>query len=83
MIRMGSKVRDVVTGLEGIVTARCEYLTGCVQFCVVPRSTDGKMPDGSYIDEQRLERIEGGALELENVAAGGPQRDTPPASYRG
>jgi len=37
MIRLGNKVRDKVSGIEGIVTGRCEYLNGCVQYCVTTK----------------------------------------------
>lgn len=32
MIILGRKVRDKVTGFEGIVTGRATYLTGCDQY---------------------------------------------------
>ena len=30
---MGKEVKDIVTGFKGIVTAKIEYLNGCIQFC--------------------------------------------------
>lgn len=89
MVRLGQKVRDKITGFEGTAIARCEYLTGCVQFGVVPASADGKMPDCAYIDEMRLEVLQapvglGEVVELEpRAAAGGPQRDAPSARFQG
>ena len=58
-IGLGQKVRDAVTGFEGIAISRVEYLNGCVQYCVKPRvGQENKMPDGEYIDSQQLEVVE-------------------------
>lgn len=35
---LGSKVKDLINGFEGVVTARLEFLTGCNQYCVNPSS---------------------------------------------
>ncbi len=54
--RLGEKVKDSVTGFKGIVTARLEYLNGCVQYCVEPKvDKEGKMKKCPYIDEGQLE----------------------------
>lgn len=87
-IKLGARVRDVVTGFTGIATAQVTYLNGCVQFCVTPPvDKDGVMRDGQYIDHQRLivEATVGepGAVTAAVSATGGPQRDTPRTMYRG
>ena len=65
MIKMGQKVRDKITGFEGIVIAKVEYLTRCVQYCVKPRIVEpGKMPEGCYIDEVQLEVVDEGKPEI-------------------
>jgi hypothetical protein len=81
MIILGKKVADKVTGLEGIVTGRAEYLYGCTQYCVVPVAKDGKA-DGSWFDEGRLEVIGNGILpeEVKAEKPGGPNRDCPSRS---
>lgn len=28
-LELGLEVKDIVTGFRGIITGRCEYLTGC------------------------------------------------------
>lgn len=59
-IALGSKVRDVINGLEGIATAHAEHITGCIQYAVTPPvDKDGKRVDGSWEDEMRLEVIPG------------------------
>lgn len=68
-IKLGDKVRDKITGWAGVATARCEYLNGCVQFCVQPAlDKDGKHVDGRYIDVVQLEVTEA-AVPLLKVAA--------------
>lgn len=63
-IQLGDKVRCLVTGFEGIVTGRTEYINGCVQILVRPKAittNDGemKMVDGEWIDVDRLKVIDG------------------------
>lgn len=50
------KVKDKVTGFEGIVLGRTEYATGCVQFGVCPTKVkdDGSLPDWNWLDGSRL-----------------------------
>lgn len=70
-IKLGSAVKDGVTGFSGIVTGRAEYLTGCVQYLVTPQrlTSEGGIPAGAWLDESRLTQSE---------KNGGPQRDAPP-----
>lgn len=76
-IKLGKKVKDIVTGMEGIATARVEYLNGCVQYCVRPPiDKDGKLQECMYIDVQQLEVI-GEGVTVGSVSTGGPQRDCP------
>lgn len=52
---LGHKVRDRITGLEGIVTSRTEYLNGCVRYAVQPPvDQDGKVRDSMWADESDL-----------------------------
>ena len=82
MIQLGNQVEDVITGFTGIATAKVEYINGCTQFCVTPKSRDGKMPDGEYFDHQRL-RFVAEALALPSSDTGGSMRDTPATRYKG
>lgn len=76
-VKLGLKVRDKITGYEGIATAKVEYINGCIQFCVKPKvGADGKMPEGEYLDVHQLEVVNDG-IEIEPSPTGGPQRDCP------
>jgi len=56
---LGMRVRDRVTGLEGVVTSVSFDLYGCVQTIVNPgRGTDGKPMELVWFDIARLEIID-------------------------
>lgn len=54
---LGDRVRDKVTGFEGIVTARYEYLNGCIRWEVSGVDKDGK-PDGYAFDDMQVELLD-------------------------
>ncbi|NEU67926.1 hypothetical protein [Spirosoma agri] len=60
MFKLGQKLRCKVTGFEGIAIVKCEYINGCVQYCLKPPAKDGKMLEGEYVDQQQLEIIDEG-----------------------
>jgi len=52
---LGFKVRDVVTGVEGVVESVGFDLYGCVQAVVrVAVNEKGELPDGRWFDVKRL-----------------------------
>lgn len=54
MITLGQTVRDAITGLEGVVVAKHEYLYGCTRVSIQPAEhKDGKVADSFTIDEQQ------------------------------
>jgi len=55
-VEMGAKVRDVVSGYEGIVSAYTVHLTGCDVVAIKSRGLDkdGKIPDPMWIDVTRV-----------------------------
>lgn len=62
-IALGSKARDIVSGWEGIVTARYEYLNGCVRYEIGGKDKDGK-PDQYVFDAQQIRVIAEPDVEL-------------------
>ena len=58
-IENGQKVKDVITGFVGMVTGRCEYITGCNQVLVQPEVKEpGKgteFQEPRWFDEDRCE----------------------------
>ena len=62
MIQLGTRVKDILTGLEGVAVARTEWLYGCTRIGIesVDLKKDGKPSDSMWFDEQRVEAVEGG-----------------------
>ena len=78
MINLGDKVRDKVTGFEGIAVAKVEYINKCIQYCVKPKvDKDGKMPEGEYIDIDQLDVVSPESVKVETKPTGGQQSDRP------
>ena len=77
MVKLGQKVRDKITGLEGIAIGRTEWLHGCVRISIQPQELrDGKMLDVVSIDEPQLDVIEEKKLKPSpTTGPGGPRQD--------
>ena len=60
------RAKDKITGFEGIITARCEFLTGCSRYCIQPTVLkDGKPLDSIYFDEAQIDIVADGISEKE------------------
>lgn len=71
MLKLGERVKDKITGFEGVAVARCEYLNGCISIQVQPTELkDGNMVKPAWIDETQLAKSK--------AKVGGPQ-ERPPA----
>jgi len=59
MIKLGDKVKDSVSGFEGIAVSRHSYLQGCDRISIQPPiDKDGKLPDSATFDEGQVAIIE-------------------------
>lgn len=75
---LGVRVRDKVTGYEGIAIARVEHLNGCTQYGVSGKvGEDGKMPESYYIDHTQLEQIDKGIEVKDTADTGGSTTKMP------
>jgi hypothetical protein len=81
-IQLGNRVRDIVSGFEGIATSRVEYLNGCVQLCIRAKAVDNKYEDASsvYVDIGQVEKIDDGIV-VPKKKTGGIMSNTPKAGY--
>jgi hypothetical protein len=58
MHEAGQEAKDKVTGFEGKIVYRIEYLNGCNQYGLIPTiDKDGKARDAEQFDEGRIEII--------------------------
>lgn len=73
---LGRKAKDIVTGFTGIVTAKCEYLSGCTQYKIDAPVTDGHELKYFWVDVDRIEVLEGG-LSYNKTINGGPAVNMP------
>jgi len=75
-VQLGDRASDTLTGYEGIVVGKVQYLTGCDQALLKPqrRKEDGSMLDAQWFDIQRLTITKAGAYTIDNgTTPGGPQ----------
>ncbi len=79
-LKLGSKGKDKLTGFKGILYGRSTYLTGCDQYCLVPKAKKGELQDAQWFDDDRVEIIGEGisAADVTGEKNGGPQRREAP-----
>lgn len=81
-IKLGSIVKDPISGLVGIAVSRTVWVWGCTRIAVQPQEIkDGKPVEESWFDEVRLEVISNVPVELEVLNTGGPARSGEESSY--
>lgn len=70
--KLGDKLKDLVSGMEGIAVSRIEYLNGCIQYGIALNTGKNKIPeDCRYFDENQLKRV-GAGLNIKKKDTGGP-----------
>lgn len=78
---MGLPARDTITGFQGVITSRTQFINGCNRYGIEPKmDKDGKLPEVHAFDEARIELIEGKVFKDERVAGdppGGPRTLAP------
>jgi hypothetical protein len=77
-IELGSLVKDSVTGFEGVVTGRSEYITGCAQILVQPPvKRNGEFVESRWFDEPRCVLKQARVLSMIRGALAGADRPAP------
>lgn len=52
---LGDEVKEVITGFQGVIMGRSQYLTGCNQYGLLSRKLDNNKPNNwVWFDEVRL-----------------------------
>jgi hypothetical protein len=56
---VGEKVKDTITGFQGVIVAKTKWLNGCIRYVVQSRkrTSEGKTVEDT-IDEQQLVSLE-------------------------
>jgi len=66
-IKLGDKVKDVVTGFEGIADGKFIYLTYGTRFSVQPpMDKDGNFIEAKIFDEHQLVVVETQAIKIKS-----------------
>jgi len=71
--KLGDKVRDIISGYEGTVTATTQWFNGCNRYRIEPNhlKPDGELLEDQTFDEEQLEIIETDAINLPDNRTGG------------
>lgn len=78
-VQLGDKVKDRITGFEGIVVAITTWMYGCRRVTVLPDrlDKDGKILDSASFDEPQIEILKAAntppEVEEERRLTGGPR----------
>lgn len=79
----GDKLKELVSGLEGVVMVVAFYSTGCIHYGLAPTKTnkDGTLIDWEWIDQSRLELVKKEAVKfsIEEKNPSGPFPSGPQA----
>jgi hypothetical protein len=71
-VELGSEVKDLVTGFQGIAVSEIEWLNGCYRYTIRPPvGKDGKILDDATFDGPQLKTVKTGAVKAN------PTRDNP------
>jgi hypothetical protein len=77
---LGDEVKDSITGFSGIITARTQFLNGCIRYGITctKLNKDGIPLESEYFDEQQLELVKKTKTPVkEDDLPGGPAPVTP------
>ena len=69
--KKGQIAQDVITGFEGTITARADYITGCNQYSLASQVKDNKPADYQWFDENRIKIV--GDAKVMSFINGSPE----------
>ena len=84
--QLGDRVRDPITGFEGICVSVTQYMSGCERIGVLSQKLDkdGKPQDWHHFDNVKLKIVRRKAFKVHEPEkpyvekTGGPRPDAPP-----
>lgn len=63
---VGVQAKDKLTGYKGLITGRCDYITGCNQYLLQPKGkNNAEYPKSTWFDENRIEVLKSKKIKLE------------------
>ena len=80
----GETLKDKISGVQGVVMARGDYLTGCNRYGLMKQglTEKGGLHEWIWLDESRLELVDVGVVVLAVDDPGGPSNasEMPPSN---
>lgn len=75
-MKLGDLARDTVTGFEGVIICKAEWLNGCIRYTLQPRklSKDGGVKQAESFDHEQVELVESKVV-TPLKPSGGPMPD--------
>lgn len=74
----GCVARDSISGFSGRITGHARYISGCSQVLLIPPvDKDGKVVEGAWYDEQRVEVQVEDRVVLDNARTPGCDMPAP------
>lgn len=84
-VPLGARVKDRITGLEGIAVSRTDWLYQCRRIAIQPEGLhEGKPHEVAWVDEPQVEVLQEGVIipmaptGSTLAYTGGPERAVPP-----
>jgi hypothetical protein len=75
---LGKHATDKVTGFSGVVVGFCQYLTGCDQYLLAPKTEDStKMPESHWFDSNRIHFGKAVVVCVDTTQERGPDKPAP------
>lgn len=76
---LGATVKDKISGLEGVVVSRTQWLNACNVYGIQARDLgeNGKIKAREHFDEPQLDIVEGFVAMVPTRETGGPATSTP------
>jgi hypothetical protein len=73
-ITLGDRVKDTISGFQGILVARTKWLNGCERLTIQPEKLNaGKCIDQETFDAKQVELVKAGVIEYTDPENGGPR----------
>lgn len=54
---LGIVAEDKVSNLKGVITSRCDHITGCNRYGIQPPAEKGVLPNQVWFDEGRVKKV--------------------------
>lgn len=71
---LGDKVKCTITGFDGVITARTEFMNRCIRYGVQSQKLkDGKPLASQHFDEEDLELVKSKKAPKKEKRPGGPK----------